>query len=315
MNSFEGKRILVAGAAGFVPSHLCEFYLNQGAEVIGLDNLSTGSEENLNILDKFDNFQFFHTDIIDGIPKEISEVDFIFSLASPASPIDFERIPLEIMKVNALGCMHLLELAKTCQARFIEASTSEVYGDPKEHPQKETYYGHVNPIGKRACYDESKRFAEALTVNYHRQYGVDIRIVRIFNTYGPRMRADDGRVIPNFINQALKNESLTIYGDGKQTRSFCYISDLIEAIHCVVISSEYRPVNCGNPDEYTIEQTAKLICKFLECQEKFDYTKLPSDDPVRRRPDISFLQSFSQFKPKISFEQGIKKTVQYFRGL
>jgi nucleoside-diphosphate-sugar epimerase len=236
-------------------------------------------------------------------------------MASPASPIDFALIPIEIMRVNSEGTLKLLELAKDKSARFLEASTSEVYGDPEIHPQTEDYVGHVNPIGPRSCYDESKRFAEAMTMSFHHRYKVDTRIVRIFNTYGPRMRPNDGRVIPNFITQAMKGEDLTVYGDGAQTRSYCYSTDLVNAIHAVLICSDHTPINCGNPDEYTVKETAELIIKILGSNSKIQYLPLPKDDPKRRRPNISKLQGLSDYKPLVNFEDGIKKTAEYFKSI
>ena len=314
--TLEGKTILVAGAAGFVPSTLSEFYLNLGAKVIGLDNFITGSRSNIELLSKYENFEFHECDVAEGLPNfEGIDIDFIFSLASPASPIDFKVIPLEIMKVNSMGTWHLLELAKEKQARFLEASTSEVYGDPEIHPQVEEYVGSVNPIGIRSPYDESKRFAESLTMTYHRQFNVDTRIIRIFNTYGPRMRPNDGRVIPNFINQAMNNEDITIYGDGSQTRSFCFVTDLVDAIHNVMFSEVHTPFNCGNPDEYTIKEAAEFIIKTLGSGSKITYHPLPEDDPKKRRPDMHKLMTISDFKPKVGFEEGLKRTAEYFKSL
>lgn len=314
--SMEGKTLLVAGAAGFIPSTLCEFYLNLGAKVIGLDNYITGSVSNIDILTSYKNFEFHEVNIYDRIPNfRDQKIDYILSMASPASPIDFSIIPLEIMRVNSEGTLRLLELAQEKKARFLEASTSEVYGDPEIHPQDESYLGHVNPVGPRSCYDESKRFAEALTMTYNRKYQVDTRIVRIFNTYGPRMRPNDGRVIPNFITQALAGEDLTIYGDGSQTRSFCFSTDTVQAIHTVLMSDETSPVNVGNPDEYTVLETAELIIRILGSSSKITYLPLPTDDPKRRRPDISKLQSFSDFAPIVDFETGIRQTAEYFKNL
>ena len=314
--SLEGKTFLVAGAAGFLPSTLCEFYLNLGARVIGLDNYITGSVSNIDILTSYKNFEFHEVNIYERIPNfRDLKIDYILSMASPASPIDFSSIPLEILRVNSEGTLRLLELAQEKRSRFLEASTSEVYGDPEIHPQHENYLGHVNPIGPRSCYDESKRFAEALTMTYNRKYQVDTRIVRIFNTYGPRMRPNDGRVIPNFITQALAGEDLTIYGDGSQTRSYCYSTDMVQAIHTVLMSDEVSPVNVGNPDEYTILETAETIIRVLGSSSKITYLPLPTDDPKRRRPDITKLQSFSDFAPIVTFEQGIRQTAEYFKNL
>ena len=243
------------------------------------------------------------------------KIDYILSLASPASPIDFAKIPMEILRVNSEGTRHLLDLAKEKGARFLEASTSEVYGDPEIHPQVETYFGNVNTIGPRSCYDEAKRYAEALTMNYHWHKGVDTRIIRIFNTYGPRMRPDDGRVIPNFINQALQNQDITVYGDGSQTRSFCFVSDLVSAIDAVLMSDDPTPFNIGNPDEYSILETAELLIKLLDSSSKIKHLELPKDDPKRRRPDITKLQSQTSYKPQIGFEEGMTRTAEYFKSL
>lgn len=312
----KGKTVVVAGAAGFVPSTLSQKYLELGARVIGLDNFITGSRSNVAILEKYQGFEFYEQDIANPLPdfKDL-KIDYIYSLASPASPIDFKDIPLEIMRTNSVGTWNLLELTRDKGARFLEASTSEVYGDPEVHPQTEDYVGHVNPIGPRACYDESKRFAEALTMSYHTRYGLDTRIVRIFNTYGPRMRPNDGRVIPNFITQAMRNEDITIYGDGEQTRSFCYVTDLVEAIHRVMFTSDVTPFNVGNPDEYTIKECAEEIIKVLGSSSKLIHLPLPKDDPRKRRPNIDKLQKVSDYKPVVSFQEGIKATAEYFKSL
>lgn len=312
---FTEKSILIAGAAGFIPSHVSTYYLERGARVIGLDNFITGQKENIDRLSKYSGFHFYHCNIFEELPDlSAQKIDYIFSLASPASPIDFKKIPMEIMRVNSEGTRKLLELAKNKKARFLEASTSEVYGDPEIHPQTETYHGNVNTVGPRSCYDESKRYAEALTMNYHWQYGVDTRIVRIFNTYGPGMRADDGRVIPNFVNQVLKGENITVNGDGSQTRSFCYVDDLVKAMHAVMMSEEITPVNIGNPDEYTIKECAELILKFLGGNSKITYQPLPQDDPKKRRPNIDKLQRISTYRPTVSFEEGLRKTAEYFKS-
>ncbi len=314
--SLKGKTVVVAGAAGFVPSTLAQKYLELGARVIGLDNFITGSRSNVKILEQYEGFEFFEQDVSEKLPdfKDL-KIDYVYSLASPASPIDFKEIPLEIMKVNSVGTWNLLELARAKGARFLEASTSEVYGDPEIHPQTEDYVGHVNPIGPRACYDESKRFAEALTMSYHTRYNVDTRIIRIFNTYGPRMRPNDGRVIPNFITQAMKGEDITIYGDGLQTRSFCYVTDLVEAIHRVMFTSDHTPFNVGNPDEYTIKECAEEIIKVLGSSSKLVHLPLPKDDPRKRRPNIDKLQRVSDYAPRVSFHEGIRATAEYFKSL
>ncbi|MBF0300970.1 MAG: NAD-dependent epimerase/dehydratase family protein [Oligoflexia bacterium] len=313
-SDFLGKTILVAGAAGFVPGHLSEFYLKKGARIIGIDNFITGSRSNSEYLQReYKNFKFYEMDLIYGLPDLRDEkIDYIFSLASPASPIDFAKIPIEIMRVNSEGTLRLLDLAREKGARFLEASTSEVYGDPEIHPQVEDYVGHVQINGPRSCYDESKRFAEAMTSSYRMKYTVDTRIVRIFNTYGPRMRANDGRVVPNFINQALRGEELTVYGDGSQTRSFCYVTDLVTAIHNVMFSEDHTPFNIGNSDEKTILETAELIIKILNSKSKITFKPLPKDDPVRRRPSLKKLQSISDYKPEVDFESGMIKTAEYF---
>ncbi len=314
--NLNGKTILIAGAAGFVPSTVAEFYLGLGAKVIGLDNFITGSKSNIELLNKFEKFEFHECNIYEGLPDFSGvDIDYIFSLASPASPIDFSIIPLEIMRVNSEGTLALLHLAKEKKARFLEASTSEVYGDPEVHPQREDYVGHVNPIGPRACYDEAKRYAEALTTSYAKKYNVETRIVRIFNTYGPRMRPNDGRVIPNFINQALRGEDLTVYGDGTQTRSFCFVSDLVAAMHRVMFCEDSSPFNIGNPDEYTILDCAKFVIKALNSSSKIIHKELPKDDPKRRRPVLDKLQAISDYSPKVEFEDGIKQTALYFKSL
>lgn len=313
--SMKGKTVLIAGSAGFVPSTMAELYLKKGATVYGLDNFITGSKSNIELLSKYEKFHFEECNIYESIPdfKDV-KFDYILSLASPASPIDFKIIPLEIMRVNSEGTMKLLELAKEHGARFLEASTSEVYGDPEIHPQVEEYVGHVNPIGPRSCYDEAKRYAEAMTMTYHRKYNVDTRIIRIFNTYGPRMRPDDGRVIPNFVNQALKGDDVTVYGDGSQTRSFCYVTDLVNAIDHVLMLGDHLPYNIGNPDEYTIKDCANLIIKALDSSSEVTYKPLPKDDPKRRRPDISRVMKLG-YLPQVTFAEGLEKTAEYFKSL
>jgi dTDP-glucose 4,6-dehydratase len=312
----QGKTFLVARAAGFVPGHLCEFYLQKGIKIIGLDNFVTGTKNTIDILSRYKNFEFHETDITNPLPNFAGKpIDAIFSLASPASPIDFAKIPVEIMRVNSEGTLRLLELAREKGARFLEASTSEVYGDPEVHPQVETYNGNVNLLGVRACYDESKRFAEALTMNFHRKYGVETRIVRIFNTYGPRMRPDDGRVIPNFINQAMRGEDITVYGDGSQTRSFCYVTDLVQGIHAVMFSKDPTPFNVGNPDEKTILETARIIIEHLKSSSKIVFHPLPQHDPKMRCPNLAKLQSQTDYQPKIDFLSGLKETVDYFQAV
>ncbi|MBT3982691.1 MAG: NAD-dependent epimerase/dehydratase family protein [Bacteriovoracaceae bacterium] len=313
--SLEGKTVLVAGAAGFVPSHVCELYVGLGAKVIGLDNFVTGTEANLTGLKSNSLFDFRECNIFESLPSFSGEnIDYIFSLASPASPVDFSKIPMDIMRVNSEGTRFLLELAKEKKARFLEASTSEVYGDPEVHPQTEDYVGHVNPIGPRACYDEGKRFAEAMCTVYKNFHGVETRIVRIFNTYGPRMRPDDGRVIPNFINQAMNDQDISVYGDGSQTRSFCFVTDLVQAMHYVMHSPVDTPVNIGNPDEYTILEAAKFIIDVMGSNSKITHLPLPKDDPKKRRPDITKLQSFSDYVPQVGFREGLLETVEFFKS-
>ncbi|MFZ4714147.1 MAG: NAD-dependent epimerase/dehydratase family protein [Bacteriovoracaceae bacterium] len=312
---FTGKTVLIAGAAGFIPGHMAEFYLNLGAKVIGIDNFITGTQKNIEILKRYPQFTFFNQNIFMGLPDfSRLSIDYIFNMASPASPIDFAKIPVEIMRINSEGTLHLLELAKRKNARILEASTSEVYGDPDIHPQVESYNGNVNPIGPRSCYDESKRFAEALTMTYNR-LGVDTRIVRIFNTYGPRMRPDDGRVIPNFVNQALRNEDITVFGDGSQTRSYCYVSDLVDAIHYVMFTEDPTPFNIGNADEYTVLETAEKIIKLTDSKSKIIYKDLPKDDPRKRRPSLTKIQSQSPYSPKINFDEGLLRTIEHFKNL
>ncbi len=315
--SYKDLTFVVAGAAGLIPSHVAEFYLKKGAKVIGLDNFITGSKYNLKKLEIFDQFEFFECNVYKSLPPELNDrkVDYILSLASPASPLDFDTIPMEIMRVNSEGTMKLLDLAKEKGARFLEASTSEVYGDPEVHPQVETYHGNVNPIGPRSCYDESKRYAEALAMTYHRHYNVDTRIVRIFNTYGPGMRPNDGRVIPNFLNQALEGKDLTVYGEGQQTRSFCYVTDLVRAMDMVLFSDDPTPFNIGNPDEYTILDCAKFVIEALGSKSQIIHKPLPKDDPKMRRPDISKLKSLGEFNPEVDFKEGIKRTADFFLSL
>ncbi|MCY4644201.1 MAG: GDP-mannose 4,6-dehydratase [Bacteriovoracales bacterium] len=314
--SYDQKVFLVAGAAGFVPGSVSEFYLQKGGRVIGLDNFVTGQRANIERLKKYPKFSFIECDIGLGIPDlREQKIDYILNLASPASPVDFYKIPLEIMRVNSQGTTHLLSLARESGARFLEASTSEVYGDPEIHPQKETYLGRVNSLGPRGCYDESKRFAEALTMSFHRHFGVETRIVRIFNTYGPGMRADDGRVIPNFVSQALTGADLTVYGDGRQTRSFCFVSDLVEGIHNVLFSGDPMPFNVGNPDEYTIMDCARFVIEALGSSSRIVHRELPEDDPQRRRPDLTRLEKLCDFRPKVGLREGIERTARYFKDL
>jgi dTDP-glucose 4,6-dehydratase len=308
------KRVLITGAAGFLGSHLCDRFLSEGYRVIGMDNLITGTLDNIAHLFKEKNFEFYHHDVSKFVHVP-GELDYILHFASPASPIDYLKIPIQTLKVSSLGTHNVLGLARVKKARVLLASTSEVYGDPTEHPQKESYWGNVNPVGPRGCYDEAKRFMEALAMAYHRVHGVEIRIVRIFNTYGPRMRLNDGRVLPAFIGQALRGEDLTIFGDGSQTRSFCYVDDLMEGIFRLLHSDYSLPVNIGNPEEITIREFAEEILKLTGSHSKIVYCPLPQDDPKQRRPDISLAEKLLNWKPKISRSEGLKRTLEYFRSL
>ncbi|MEN6481131.1 MAG: UDP-glucuronic acid decarboxylase family protein [Anaerolineaceae bacterium] len=312
-------KVLLTGVAGFLGSHLSKRLIEEGHQVIGLDNFVTGKAENLSELINNPNFSFIRHDVSNYItvPGQVDAVMHFASPASPnpASPFGYPNLPIQTLKAGALGTHNALGVARTNNARFLLASTSEIYGDPLEHPQKETYWGHCDPIGSRSVYDEAKRFAEALTMAYHRYHGINTRIVRIFNTYGPKMRLDDGRVVPNFIQQALKGEALTIYGDGSQTRSFCYVDDLIEGIYRLLMSDEHYPVNIGNPIEISILEFAKIINKLTGNQAglKFEPASRLGDDPQRRRPDISKAREILTWEPKISVEEGISKTIPYFK--
>jgi dTDP-glucose 4,6-dehydratase len=305
-------RVLITGGAGFIGSHLCERLLDMGNEVICVDNLITGSPDNIAHLFGKKGFLFLHMDVTNFIYVE-GRLDFVLHFASPASPVDYLKYPIQTLKVGALGTHKALGLAKAKGARFLLASTSEVYGDPLVHPQPETYYGNVNPIGPRGVYDEAKRFAEAMTMAYHRYHGLDTRIARIFNTYGPRMRINDGRVIPNFITQALLGKELTIYGDGKQTRSFCYIDDLVDGIIALMGASYSEPVNLGNPAEFTMLELAKVVCDTLGVEMKLKFEPLPQDDPKTRKPDITLARKLLNFEPKVSLQEGILKTAEDFK--
>ncbi len=307
-------KILVTGGAGFIGSHLCEFLLNNNHNVICVDNLITGRKENINKMLRRSEFEFVKHDVIKPIILN-DKIDWVFHLASLASPVDFEKYPIEILKVGSIGILNILESSKKNNARFLLASTSEVYGDPKIYPQDEGYWGNVNPIGVRSVYNESKRFAEALTMAYHRKYNLDTRIVRIFNTFGPKMRLDDGRVVPNFIDQALNNKPITVYGDGSQTRSFCYVSDEIEGIVKLMKSNYHLPINIGNTKEITILDFAKKIKKMLNSKSEITFHPLPKDDPKKRRPDIAKAKEILDWKPKISLEEGLEKTINYFKNL
>lgn len=306
------KTVVVTGGAGFLGSHLCDLFLSEGYKVFCLDNLITGSLDNVAHNKRNSSFKFIKHDVSKEI-KISDPIDYILHFASPASPVDYLMYPIQTLKVGALGSHNALGLAKAKKARFLLASTSEVYGDPLEHPQKETYWGNVNPIGPRGVYDEAKRFAEAITLAYHRYHKVDTRIVRIFNTYGPRMRINDGRVVTNFIYQAMKNKSLTVFGKGRQTRSFCYYYDLIEGIYRLLLSDHKTPVNIGNPTEFTILQFAKLMLKISGSKSKIIYKSLPIDDPKKRRPDISLAKKVLKWQPKVSLEQGLQETIEWFK--
>jgi len=304
-------RVVITGAAGFIGSHLAETLLDQGYEVIGIDNLATGSTANISHLQNRD-FTFIKHDVTNYIYID-GAVDFVLHWASPASPIDYLELPIQTLKVGALGTHKALGLAVEKKAVFVLASTSEVYGDPLEHPQKETYWGNVNPIGPRGVYDEAKRFAEAMTVAYQRAHGVDTKIVRIFNTYGPRMRLNDGRAVPAFASQALRNDDVTIFGDGSQTRSFTYISDLVDGIIKLMLSTEHGPINIGNPHEMTIKQIAETIVRMTGSKSKVVYKPLPTDDPKQRKPDITLARTRLKWEPKVPLEQGLVKTLEYFK--
>jgi UDP-glucuronate decarboxylase len=305
--------ILVTGGAGFLGSHLCERLLNQGHEVLCLDNFFTGRRKNVAHLADNPNFELIRHDVVDPFKFE---VDRIYNLACPASPVHYQYNPIKTIKTSVMGAINCLGLAKRVGARILQASTSEVYGDPEVHPQPESYRGNVNPIGLRACYDEGKRCAETLFFDYHRENKVDIRVVRIFNTYGPRMLPDDGRVVSNFIVQALKGEDLTIYGDGSQTRSFCYMDDLLEAmIRTMEQDDIVGPINIGNPNEFTIRELAETVLEKVQSSSKLVESPLPSDDPTQRKPDISLAQKVLQWEPEIQLDQGLGKTIPYFKDL
>ena len=305
-------KTVVTGAAGFIGSHLSEALLKRGHTVIGVDNLVTGDLANIAHLRDQD-FQFIRHDVTQYIDID-GPVDCVLHWASPASPIDYLVLPIQTLKVGALGTHNALGLAKAKKARFVLASTSEVYGDPLEHPQRETYWGNVNPIGPRGVYDEAKRFAEAITLAYHRAHGVDTKIVRIFNTYGPRMRLRDGRAVPAFMSQALRNEDVTVFGDGTQTRSFCYVTDLVDGIMRLMESDTHDPVNIGNPHEVTIEQIARTIISLVGSTSRLVYRPLPQDDPKQRQPDITRAQTLLGWQPKVELEEGLAKTVGYFKS-
>lgn len=304
-------RTLITGGAGFIGSHLCDYFLRLGHEVICMDNLLTGDISNIAHI-RNQNFLFIKHDVTNYIYVE-GQLDYLLHFASPASPIDYEKLPIQTLKVGSLGTHKALGLAKEKKATFLLASTSEVYGDPLIHPQPEEYWGNVNPIGPRGVYDEAKRFAEAMTMAYHRVHGVDTRIIRIFNTYGSRMRLEDGRAIPSFVTQALQGEDISVFGDGSQTRSFCFVSDLVEGIYRVLMAGETRPVNLGNPRELTILELAREIVQLTGSRSKIVFTPLPQDDPKRRQPDISRARQLCGWEPKVEFAVGLRETVAYFR--
>jgi dTDP-glucose 4,6-dehydratase len=308
------KRVLITGAAGFLGSHLCDKFIQEGYHVIAMDNLITGDLKNIEHLFKLENFEFCHHDITKFIHVP-GKLDYILHFASPASPIDYLKIPIQTLKVGSLGTHNLLGLAKEKNARILIASTSEVYGDPLVHPQTEDYFGNVNTIGPRGVYDEAKRFQESITMAYHRFHGLDTRIFRIFNTYGPRMRLNDGRVIPAFIGQALRGEDLTIFGDGMQTRSFCYVSDQVEGIYKLLLSKYNFPVNIGNPNEITIKDFADEIISLTGTDQKVTYKELPQNDPLQRQPDISLAKELLGWEPIINRSEGMKLTLDYFKSL
>jgi len=310
----EKKRILITGAAGFLGSHLCDRFIRDGFHVIAMDNLITGRLKNIEHLFHLENFEFYNHDVSKFIHVP-GKLDFILHFASPASPIDYLKIPIQTLKVGSLGVHNCLGLAKAKGARVLIASTSEVYGDPNVHPQNEDYWGNVNPVGPRGVYDEAKRFQEAITMAYHNFHGLETRIVRIFNTYGPRMRLNDGRVLPAFIGQALRGEDLTVFGDGSQTRSFCYVDDLIEGIVRLLHSDYVYPVNIGNPDEISISAFAEEIIKLTGTDQKVIYKDLPVDDPKQRRPDISRAKELLDWSPKVHRSKGLKITYEYFKSL
>ncbi|HCG73147.1 MAG TPA: NAD-dependent dehydratase [Nitrospina sp.] len=304
-------RTLVTGGAGFLGSHLCEYLLNKEHEVICMDNLITGSKQNISGI-KNGNFHFVNHNVSEFIDLD-GDLDYILHFASPASPIDYLELPIQTLKVGALGTHNALGVAKAKNATFLLASTSEVYGDPLVHPQPEEYWGNVNPIGPRGVYDEAKRFAEAITMAYHRTHGINTKIVRIFNTYGPRMRIKDGRAIPNFLKQALTGEDLTIYGNGSQTRSFCYVTDLVEGIYRLLMSDQHEPVNIGNPVEMTIQQMANKILQASQSQSKIVQLPLPEDDPKTRQPNITLARKLLDWEPKVSLDEGLESTLKYFK--
>lgn len=307
------KKVLITGGAGFLGSHLCDRFLKEGYHVIAMDNLITGSLDNIEHLFPVKDFEFYHNDVSKFVHVP-GDLDYILHFASPASPIDYLKMPIQTLKVGSLGTHNLLGLAKSKNARILIASTSEVYGDPLVHPQTEEYWGNVNPVGPRGVYDEAKRFQEAITMAYHTFHGLETRIIRIFNTYGPRMRLDDGRVLPAFISQALRGEDLTCFGDGSQTRSFCYVDDLVEGIYRLLLSDYPYPVNIGNPDEITIREFGEEIIKLTNASQKLIFKPLPTDDPKQRKPDITKAREILGWEPKYSRAEGLKPTLEYFKN-
>ena len=308
-----GKRAVVLGGAGFVGSHLCERLLDEGAAVVSVDNLVTGSERNVRHLLERPGFEDLRQDVTQGPLRVEGPVDFVFNLASPASPIDYAQLPIETLRVGSIGTENGLELARARGARFLQASTSEVYGDPLVHPQTEDYWGNVNPVGPRSCYDESKRYAEALCVAYAKVHKVPVRIIRIFNTYGPRMRLNDGRVVPAFVGQALRGEDFSLFGDGSQTRSFCYVSDLVDGMYRLMLSDVEGPVNVGNPREMTIREFAEAVRQANGGGGQLKFQPLPKDDPKQRKPDITRARQLLGWEPRIALEQGLQETLHWFR--
>lgn len=313
-NESDRKRVLITGAAGFLGSHLCDRFMKEGMHVIGMDNLITGDLQNIQHLFKSEHFEFYHCDVSKFIHVP-GRLDYILHFASPASPIDYLKIPIQTLKVGSLGTHNCLGLAKAKNARILVASTSEVYGDPLVHPQTEDYWGNVNPVGPRGVYDEAKRFQEAITMAYHTFHGLETRIVRIFNTYGPRMRLNDGRALPAFIGQALRGEDLTVFGDGSQTRSFCYVTDLVEGIYRLLMSDYSGPVNIGNPDQITLKDFAEEVIKLTGTTQKITYKPLPQDDPKQRQPDITLAKKLLNWEPKVQRAEGLKITYEYFKSL
>ncbi len=308
------KRVLITGAAGFLGSHLCDRFIDEGYHVIGMDNLITGALKNIEHLFPEKHFEFYHCDVSKFVHVP-GNLDYILHFASPASPVDYLKIPIQTLKAGSMGTHNLLGLALAKKARTLIASTSEVYGDPMVHPQNEDYWGNVNPVGERGCYDEAKRFQEAITMAYHNYHGLETRIARIFNTYGSRMRLDDGRALPAFLAQALRGEDITVFGDGSQTRSFCYVDDLIEGIYRLLLSDYAYPVNLGNSDEITIKEFAEEIIQLTGTNRKIVYKKLPVDDPKQRKPDITKAKEILGWEPKVSRNKGLKATYQYFKSL